>query len=70
MKKKGDKVELQINPNGQSAMLQRIMRQTYVSVIIGIVLLAVFVGLNITSNNSMKEQVQNVTVPQPVSAGF
>ena len=36
------------------------MRQTYVIVVIGIVFLVVFVGLNIASNNSMKEQVQNV----------
>lgn len=41
-------------------MLLHIMRQTYVIVAIGIVFLVVFVGLNIASNNSMKEQVQNV----------
>lgn len=64
MKKKGDNHEpqsrQQINPKGQSAMLLHIMRQTYVIVAIGIVFLVVFVGLNIASNNSMKEQVQNV----------
>ena len=37
-------------------MLLHIMRQTYVIVVIGIVFLVVFVGLNIASNNSMKEQ--------------
>lgn len=41
-------------------MLLHIMRQTYVIVVIGIVFLVVFVGPNIASNNSMKEQVQNV----------
>lgn len=58
--KKGNEASLQINPKGQSAMLQKIMKQTYAIVAVGIVFLILFVGLNIVSNNSMKEQVQNV----------
>lgn len=58
--KRGNETSLQVNPKGQSAMLQKIMKQTYAIVTVGIVFLILFVGLNIASNNSMKEQVQNV----------
>lgn len=58
--KRGNETSMQVNPKGQSAMLQKIMKQTYAIVTVGIVFLILFVGLNIASNNSMKEQVQNV----------
>lgn len=60
MKRGNNDTSLQINPKGQSGMLQKIMKQTYAIVAVGIVFLVIFVGLNIASNNSMKEQVQNV----------
>lgn len=60
MKRGNHDTSLQINPKGQSGMLQKIMKQTYAIVAVGIVFLVIFVGLNIASNNSMKEQVQNV----------
>ena len=60
MKRGNNDTSLQINPKGQSGMLQKIMKQTYAIVAVGIVFLVIFVGLNIASNNSMKDQVQNV----------
>lgn len=59
MRKQKSSSAEQVNPKGQSGMLQRIVKETYVIVGIGIFLLLVFAGLNLYSNRAMTEQVEN-----------
>ena len=61
IKQRKDKKEEQmvINPEGQSGMLRRIVRQTYVIVVIGIVFLAIFTGVNLYSNHYRNEHLEN-----------
>lgn len=51
--------DIAINQNGQSAMLQKIVRQTYGIVIVGIVFLIVFLGINLYSEQCRGEQLEN-----------
>lgn len=47
------------NPKSQSAMLQKIVKQTYTIVAIGIAFLLIFVGLYAYTNHSKNEQLEN-----------
>ena len=47
-----------VNPKGQSAMLQRIGKETYRTVAIGIVFLILFAGINLYSNRCRTEQLE------------
>lgn len=59
VQKNDEKMEMTINPNGQSAMLQKIVMQTYKVVAVGVLFLAAFVGLNLYSNHCRDIQLEN-----------
>ena len=60
IKKENDKEnQIAVNPNGQSGMLRRIVKETYAIVIIGIVFLAIYTGINLYSNSCRNEQLEN-----------
>ena len=58
-KEKSRENDIAINQNGQSAMLQKIVRQTYGIVVVGIVFLIVFLGINLYSEQCRGEQLEN-----------
>lgn len=51
--------ELTMNPNGQAAMMKKMVRDTYRIVGIGIVCLLLFVGANISLTMVSDQQLQN-----------
>lgn len=59
VQKNNEKMEMTINPNGQSAMLQKIVAQTYKVVAVGVLFLVVFVGLNQYSTYCSNIQLEN-----------
>lgn len=61
MRKKSNakSLDIPVNPRGQSGMLQRISKKTYVIVYAGIIFLLIFIGLYTYSNQSRSEQLEN-----------
>lgn len=51
--------DIPINPKGQSGMLRKILKETYVIVGIGILSLLVFIGLDLYSTSITNEQIEN-----------
>ena len=51
--------DIPINPKGQSGMLRKILKETYIIVGIGILFLLVFIGLDLYSTSITNEQVEN-----------
>ncbi len=60
IKKSNNKsMDIPVNPKGQSGMIQRISKKTYVIVYTGIIFLLIFIGLYAYSNQSRSEQLEN-----------
>lgn len=60
--KKGKKKQENVNiPNGQAAMLKKIMRETYGIVGVGIACLLFFIGMNVYLNSVTSEQLEDTT---------
>lgn len=57
--KNNGETQITVNPNGQSAMLQKIEKKTYGIVAVGILFLILFAGINLYSGQCRSEQLEN-----------
>lgn len=52
-------MQVRVNPNGQAAMLQKIIKETYIFVAVGIAFLILFVGADVVMTQMSRVQLEN-----------